>query len=94
MRVRWHSKAVVALTVAVMCLVFRALTAGQGYFTAKIWGLDFGFARLKSWTFFVWFGELFHFPFDVVVFFVGLAAVLMALIITVRHFVSQRRVDA
>ncbi len=94
MEVHWYPKVIVALTVALMSLVFRVLTAGQGYFTAKIWGLDFGFARLKSWTFFVWFGELFRFPFDAVVFFIGLVAVVTALYLTVRHLVSQRRVDA
>jgi len=90
MKNRWHYRPLISLAVAVVCILTRLLTARQGYLTTKIWGLDFGFARIKSLTFFVWFGELFRFPFDLLLLSIALLAVGVAIAATRMHFVSQR----
>jgi len=94
MKSRWHYKPLIALTVAFICIVIRSLTAGQGYLTTRIWGLDFGFARIKSLTFIVWFGERFRFPFDWLLFGLALAAVGVAIAATRAHFHSKKTANA
>lgn len=94
MKNHWHYRPLIALAVALMCIVALHLTSGQGYLTTKIWGVDFGFARIKSLTFLVWFGDRFRFPFDWLLFWMAAAALGVAIILTRKHFVLKRRARA
>lgn len=90
MDTRWHLKAFAGLTIALLCMFSEWLLGGQGYSTFQLFGCDFGFARIKSLTFFVWYGELHRFPVDGVAFVVAVASVGFAVWITRKHFRARR----
>jgi hypothetical protein len=94
MKNHWHYRPLAALAVALVSTVVLHLTSGQGHLTTKIWGVDFGFARIKATTFLVLFGERFRFPFDWLLFWIAVAAVGIAIVSTRKHLVLKRRANA
>src|SRR4051812_42488071 len=83
---QWHLKALTALGVALLCCLSEWMLGGQGYRTIQAFGGEFGFARIKSFTFLVWQGDKFRFPFDGLVFLFGVTSVGIAVWVTRRHF--------
>jgi hypothetical protein len=90
---RWHLMPMAALTVALVCMLIAWLADRQGYLTIRVYGLDFGFAHVKSLFFFVWFSELHRFPLDAILFYAVWVATGVAMFFTFRHF-GLRRSDA
>jgi hypothetical protein len=86
MKTGWYIKAFGALGIAVLCLGLQYSLRDQGYSTVRLFGGDFGFARLKSFTFLVWRGDLLEFPFDAVVFLLAAACTVLAMVVACRHF--------
>ena|SRR5689334_10963347 len=84
--VAWYVKTFVALGVAWLCLLLQHLLRGQGYSTFHVLGGEFGFARIKSLTFVVWWGELCRFPFDAILFLSAAVCTVLAMIAARRHF--------
>ena len=64
MKKRWYHKFLTAIAVALICLLIRCLVSGQGYLTCRVFGLDFGFAHLKTFFYLVWWGKYHWFPLD------------------------------
>lgn len=93
MRKRWYYKPVMALFAALVCIMLREFISRQGYLTTKVWGADFGFARIKSQTFFVCFGENYRFPFDLLLLSLTVVAVGIAIAATRKHFGSNTRAE-
>lgn len=60
----WHIRALIALAAAMVCMSIGWISGGQGWRTIQMFGSEFGFARIKSSTFIVLWGQLFRFPLD------------------------------
>ena len=83
---RWQAKAFGALLIALLCTAAGLLIPEQGYSTFKVFGADFGLARIKSLTFIIWSGERFRFPLDWCLFLLALVSVGVAIVVTRNHF--------
>lgn len=90
MDTRWQLKAFAGLAIALLCMFSEWLLGGEGYSTFKLFGCDFGFARIKALTFLVWYGELRRFPFDGLVFLLAVTSIGFAIWITRKHFGARR----
>jgi hypothetical protein len=86
----WHYRPLAALAVAFMCFLIGWLSDRQGYLTFRLFGLDFGFAHLKSLFFLVWFGGLHRFPLDLILYYTVYAATGVAMFFVFRHFILRR----
>ena len=95
MKNHWQNRPLVALGVAVLCLVVLSLIARQGDLTLRIFDLDFGFSHIKSHYCIVWYGEFHRLPFNpaLLLLLSAFVSVSVAVYFIVRHFIS-RRADA
>ncbi|MCX6924447.1 MAG: hypothetical protein NT154_14715 [Verrucomicrobia bacterium] len=93
MPAKLNRKVFAALTVALCCLMMLWLLSGQGYFTLNIFGSQYGFAHLKSFTFAVVHDELVEFPYTWVFLGIGVASCVFAAAIVWRHFRLRRTDD-
>jgi ABC-type polysaccharide/polyol phosphate export permease len=85
----WYYKPLTAIAVAFVCLLIGWLSNQQGYLTFRLFGLDFGFAHLKSFFYFVWFGNLHKFPLHSILNYTALVATGLAMYFTFERFSSR-----
>lgn len=58
----WHTVTLAAIAVAVLCLFLFWLTGDEGVHTFKLFGWEFGYERIKIYTFIYLFGDRHEFP--------------------------------
>ena len=92
MKKHWHYQASAALAPALLCLLASYLLREQGWHRLRLFGSEFGFARIKSMTFLYFQNESnrFDFPFDSIMYFGALGSVCIALFVTWKHFRTGR----
>jgi hypothetical protein len=93
MKQRWHYVPVVALIVAVSCLLFDWHISARGHLdlTFKLFGLAFGFARESTESSFYWFGKEHLVPLDVVLYSVAFIAVCFTFVFCLRRVENVKR---
>lgn len=89
MKWQWHHRALAALAIPPLCILFMRLWPDQGRRAFHAFGTEFGFERIKSNDFLVWQGELVGFP-DWILMAAIFVSTGVAIAIACHHFWSTR----